>query len=123
MTTSGKSEERRRFRRVLFDAPMRISVGDKSYETTLVDLSLKGALAVRPADWSGQPDQSVELDIKLGDTETRIRMQASVAHIGEGAIGFRCNTIDMESITHLRRLVELNTGDAELLERELEALA
>ncbi|MBL3528222.1 MAG: PilZ domain-containing protein [gamma proteobacterium endosymbiont of Lamellibrachia anaximandri] len=123
MTTSGKSEERRRFRRVLFDAPMRISVGDKSYETTLVDLSLKGALAVCPADWSGQPDQSVELDIKLGDTETRIRMQASQAHIGDGTIGFLCNTIDMESITHLRRLVELNTGDAELLERELEALA
>ncbi|RDH86550.1 MAG: hypothetical protein DIZ77_18880 [endosymbiont of Seepiophila jonesi] len=78
MTTSGKPDERRLFRRVLFDAPMRISVGDKSYETTLVDLSLKGALAVCPADWDGPSDQSVELDIKLDDMETRIRMQTSV---------------------------------------------
>jgi hypothetical protein len=33
-----------------------------------------------------------------------------------------CESIDLDSITHLRRLVELNAGDPALLERELTAL-
>ena len=31
-------------------------------------------------------------------------------------------SIDLDSITHLRRLVELNSGDAAMLERELHTL-
>jgi hypothetical protein len=37
-------------------------------------------------------------------------------------LGFVCRHIDLESISHLRRLVELNLGDESLLERELAAL-
>ena len=37
-------------------------------------------------------------------------------------LGLRCVDIDLDSITHLRRLVELNLGETELLERELSAL-
>jgi len=31
----------------------------------------------------------------------------------------RCLSIDLDSITHLRRLLELNLGDPQLVEREL----
>jgi hypothetical protein len=34
-----------------------------------------------------------------------------------------CDHIDIDSMTHLRRLVELNIGDSSLLERELHTLA
>ena len=37
-------------------------------------------------------------------------------------LGFVCRHIDLDSISHLRRLVELNLGDESLLERELAAL-
>jgi hypothetical protein len=37
-------------------------------------------------------------------------------------LGFVCQYIDLDSISHLRRLVELNLGDGSLLERELAAL-
>jgi hypothetical protein len=33
-----------------------------------------------------------------------------------------CKEIDLDSISHLRRLIELNLGDQEELERELGAL-
>ncbi len=39
-----------------------------------------------------------------------------------GELGLRCEDIDVDSITCLRRLVELNLGEPELLERELSAL-
>lgn len=34
-------------------------------------------------------------------------------------LGLRCRNIDLDSITHLRRLLELQLGDATLLQREL----
>jgi hypothetical protein len=49
-------------------------------------------------------------------------MWATVSHVDGRHIGLRCSSIDLDSITHLRRLVELNAGDPALLERELTAL-
>jgi hypothetical protein len=46
-------------------------------------------------------------------------MQASVANITDQLVGFECQAIDLDSITHLKRLVELNLGDEGLLHREL----
>jgi hypothetical protein len=37
-------------------------------------------------------------------------------------LGFQVQYIDLDSATHLRRLVELNLGDPALLEREFENL-
>jgi len=45
-----------------------------------------------------------------------------VAHVEGGRVGLRRTHIDIESVTHLRRLVELNLGDPALLERELHEL-
>lgn len=36
--------------------------------------------------------------------------------------GFQCVSIDLESATELRRLLELNLGDPALLERDIQAL-
>ena len=46
-------------------------------------------------------------------------MEVSVAHIEESRIGFYCQHIDIDSISHLHRLVELNLGNEKLLEREM----
>jgi hypothetical protein len=114
--------EQRRFHRILFDAPVRIREGDNEHITTLVDISLNGALVLRPETWSLQRGDSVRLIVLLDDSKARIHMQTEVAHQSEDTIGLRCVTIDMESIGHLRRLVELNLGDQTLLERDLTAL-
>ena len=114
--------ERRRFHRILFDAPVRVSDRDRAFITTLVDISLNGALLVRPDDWAIDEGESVVLTVLLDDNNSRIRMEAEVAHLDRDSIGLRCMSIDMESIGHLRRLVELNLGDSRLLERDLQAL-
>lgn len=114
--------ERRRFQRVLFDAPTRLIATDKSFETRLVDVSLKGALTAKPTGCQFSSGIPVEIRISLADAATEICMQAHVAHTEADVIGFCCDKIDMESITHLRRLVELNLGDSSLLERDLRHL-
>lgn len=49
-------------------------------------------------------------------------MNGSIAHKIENRVGIHCKTIDIDSMTHLRKLVEYNLGDHDLLERDLEAL-
>jgi hypothetical protein len=62
------------------------------------------------------------LEVKLLNPDMVMHIHAEVTHEREDALGLRFVEIDMESISHLRRLMELNTGDASLIDREVTAL-
>lgn len=117
------SANRRQFSRIAFHAPGQLVSAGGSDDIAVVDLSLKGALLRRKS-----PAQKVEvgssctLRVRLGELDAVIRMQGTVAHIDGPYVGLACNNIDLDSATHLRRLVELNLGKPQLLERELAAL-
>ncbi len=89
----------------------------------MLDLSLKGALLRLPAEAAALPLGSpCLLKVRLSDTDSSIAMAGEIAHVEAGRAGLLCRSIDIESITHLRRLIEMNLGDAALLERDLQAL-
>lgn len=120
---SAETSERRRFHRILFDAQTTIESEGIIYHTTLLDISLKGALAKIPPKWQPRAGEPVTLSIKLNEeNDTAIGMRALCAHIEADRVGFLCDEIDMDSISLLRRLVELNIGDEALLQRDLAAL-
>ncbi|MBZ0073021.1 MAG: PilZ domain-containing protein [Thiohalobacteraceae bacterium] len=108
----------RRFTRIAFDAAAVLARDDRQWSCTVVDLSLKGALIGRPEAWDGTVGEDCTLVLVLGE-DAQINMDVKVAHIEAEQVGLSCTDIDLDSITHLRRLVELNLGDAALLEREL----
>ncbi len=117
-----ESSERRRFHRILFDAPTRIETDGESLQTCLLDISLKGALAKSPAHWQPKAGEPVILHVMLDTAGTEITMHALCAHIEADQVGFLCDEIDMDSISRLKRLVEMNIGDEDLLQRDLAAL-
>lgn len=118
---SDTANERRRFHRIAFDAPTEIVQGQRRWAVELHDVSLKGLLSKRPDDWNGDPNQPFTASIQLAD-DTRVTMEVVLTRIQADLLGFVCRHIDLDSISHLRRLVELNLGDEGLLERELAAL-
>jgi len=91
-------------------------------QTQVLDLSLKGALLQLPEGAAVAQGTPCLLKLRLSDQETSIAMAGEVAHVEADRVGILCRSIDIESITHLRRLIEINLGDAALLERELIAL-
>ncbi len=113
--------ERRVFSRIAFSSEITLSQGDQQWTAALIDLSLKGLLIATPDNWSADTNQPIEASIKL-DEETAITMSVNWRHTEDGQSGFECAHIDIDSIIHLRRLVELNLGDETLLERELASL-
>jgi hypothetical protein len=117
------SSERRHFKRILFDADAGLRVGDTVDDVHLLDVSLKGALVQIRDEERQHPDvgEDVVLDIRLDET-VHIEMRGRITHVEADHLGIESTGIDIESITHLRRLLELNLGDSGILDRELAAL-
>jgi len=113
--------ERRRFKRIAFDATTQLRQGTQVWPVKLLDLSLKGLLIERPDPWLGNPAAPFLVDVFLSD-QIDVQMEAHLAHDDNGQLGFNCTLIELDSATHLRRLVELNLADPHELERELAAL-
>ncbi|HKK14625.1 MAG TPA: PilZ domain-containing protein [Gammaproteobacteria bacterium] len=116
-----QSAPQRRFNRVPFEAEVTLSHGGQHWATELIDISLKGALIRRPAEWSGFRGNGYCLNLKLAKG-TQITLDVDVAHVDDDRVGLSCRELGVESMTHLRRLLELNLGDPEALERDLSAL-
>ena len=114
--------DRRRFHRIPFDATTELSQGQNTWQVELLDISLKGLLIQQPANWSGSAQQPFRACLYL-NAEVQIRMDVELVRSHNQQLGFSCLTIDVESISHLRRLMEFNLGDERLLQRELAALS
>jgi len=116
--------DRRRFTRVRFQAPARLDGPDGAVPVEVVDLSMKGAMLAVPATWGETAEAEALYTLTLNLTaEDRIVMELKPAHLHGKVIGFRCERIDVDSLTLLRQLLEANSGDVELIHRELEQLA
>jgi hypothetical protein len=118
----GPSDERRRFSRIAFHRPAEIDALGEVATCELLDVSLKGALVEVPPKFGGRKGQPCVLTIRLDAVDAVVRMEGEIVHHDGPALGVRCTGIDLDSIAHLRRIVELNLGDEELLHRELSAL-
>lgn len=116
--------EKRRFARVPFNTLARLTAADgRQWFTSLLDVSLKGVLLQRPDHWSGLLGDHYALEFYLGGSPQTVRMADTVlSHLETACLGLHCLSIDLESITHLKSLLELNTGDPELIQRELTEL-
>lgn len=113
--------DKRRYHRIFYDTQARLSCDESTLPCRIVDLSLKGCLLRFEDPWQGDLEKIYTLTFSLSD-DCAISMAISISHIVDNTAGFKCEHIDIDSITHLRRLVELNLGDSELLERDLLAL-
>ncbi len=112
------TENRRRFSRIAFHAETEIRQGEDRWPCELLDLSLKGLLVSPPDDAEIDAKSPCQIVITLAD-EAQITLRASLARDADKHLGFRCEEIDVDSISHLRRLIELNIGDPSASNREL----
>lgn len=114
--------EQRHFKRVRFFSQAELVSDGHRYATEVIDLSLKGALIKKPAETVSAGESPLLLTLHLSDSEETLTMQVSIAHQHTEVLGLHCDKIDIDSISHLRRLLELNLGDPALLNRELDEL-
>jgi hypothetical protein len=112
---------KRNYARVPFIKQAQVQCGDTKSAGCLIDISLKGALLQFPPDAipSLTCDNQCEIIIVLAGSDIQLRFQAKATHFNDHTIGFNFTSMDGDSIIHLRRLLELNTGNPEEIDREL----
>lgn len=117
------TENRRQFTRISFQSPGRLFLADGEHAVSILDVSLKGAL-VRPlGPLFVRIGSNGVLHLTLDNGETEIRTGVTVVHHQGDTYGLANHEIDLDSATHLRRLLELNLADESLLEREISLLS
>ncbi|WP_305041736.1 PilZ domain-containing protein [Geoalkalibacter sp.] len=113
--------EKRRFGRIPFGSSVTLEVEGQAMTAQLVDLSLKGAKVHLPKNRSLAADTRCRFALDL-DCGLTLSFGAQVAHSNGEQLGLKFVESDPESFSHLLRLMELNTGDGEQIERELHSL-
>jgi len=116
--------EHRRFTRVPFNVEVRIDEPQtqQSWNSELIDISLKGLKLSRPHKWKETEHSHFKITLLLARHDTEITIQATLKHHDDAVLGFQTIHIDVDSASHLHRLLELNLGDSKLLDREYHEL-
>ena len=112
----------RHFSRVPFDAGVQLHLSDRVLDAQLIDIALKGALVQTQTLQALVPQEKCRLVLPLTEGGDAIVMVGKIVHLENLQIGIECLDIDVTSLTRLRRLIELNTGDSDLMNRELSYL-
>jgi hypothetical protein len=116
-------ENRRQFTRILFSIKAALNIEGTTYDVSLYDISLNGALVTVKNPEHELKGKAGTLGFSLSDDESKVIMHVAVVHENNDETGLRCNAIDIDSVTHLRRLIELNLADDAQLNKELSQLS
>lgn len=109
----------RRFRRIPFEADVQIASGEHRWTCNLLDIALKGALLESEDVLPLTQGAVVGLSLALPGSEIALKFGAELIHREGSRFGFKFLHEDLETLTHLRTLLELNTGDPEGVRSEL----
>jgi len=111
----------RRFRRVPFEAEVTLTHAQETWSCQLLDVALRGALLACSETLSIPFGSHCHIHIALQGSSLALDFEAELVHKEEGHYGFIFLSEDLETLTHLRKLLELNTGDAETTREEMDA--
>ncbi len=110
--------EQRQYQRIGFRTEASIMTSEATYSCHLIDLALQGALFQCEMDTPLSVGQKARLHIYLPDSEISLNFTAEMIHKHDKFCGFLFLTEDVDTLVHLRRLLELNIGDAEKIDHE-----
>jgi len=111
----------RHFRRIPFEAEVTLKAEQGICTGQLLDVALKGAMIGTETPIPFKPGDKCSLCIALPGTPISLDFQAELVHSEGLSYGFKFISENLETLTHLRKLIELNTGDAEATRSELTA--
>ena len=110
--------DQRNFRRIPFQTEADIQVDDTAYRCELVDLALQGALFKSEEPLPTRIGAQCPLTITLPASELTLNFTGELIHQRGPFYGFIFVAEDVVTMGHLRRLLELNFGDGDEVDRE-----
>jgi hypothetical protein len=113
---------KRRFSRIQFNVKCFLALDSNQIEVSLIDIALKGALVEMATPLEVKQNAPCALTIELPGLETPLQFSADLVHINNLRLGLKFTTTDIDSMIHLRSIVESNSADPEKISQELSFL-
>jgi len=108
----------RNYQRIPFQSTATILVDQQPIVCEVIDLALRGALLQTRDPLPIKIGEVVQVKVELPDSDLKLTFGAELIHHEQHQYGFLFIDADVESLAHLRRLLELNLGDGEQVDRE-----
>lgn len=115
-------ENKRRFSRITFSTDCALTCNDQTVTVELIDISLKGALVAANPQFSSALNTSCNLTIKLQGLIEPLTFSGLIVHIHEHRLGIKFISTDIDSMIHLRGILENNSLEPERVTDELHFL-
>lgn len=112
---------KRNFTRVHSTLQATVSSKKENITAKVEDICLKGILL--KSEKSFELDKNYNIEITFDDSEVTMTFDAKCIHHENKNFGFAFTSEDIDSFIHLRRYLELNSADGDLITRELAFLA
>ena len=110
--------EQRNYRRIAFHTTAEVLFEDRQSACDLLEIALRGTLVRIAEDIGLKIGERGQIRIGLPNSELNLTFGIELIHRQEDVCGFLFVDADDESLAHLRRLLELNFGDGEEVDRE-----
>jgi len=114
--------ERRIFSRVRFVAKVQINVNSRVYDAKMLDISLKGALIELSDNMSLEKTKQCKIKLCLMKPDVTLNFDSELIYQENNNFGFKFLRVDNTTMMHLRRLLELNLGNSDAIQKELSFL-
>ncbi|OCH12405.1 MULTISPECIES: PilZ domain-containing protein [unclassified Aliivibrio] len=114
--------ERRKFSRVVYQTDVILLHNGTSLHGSLIDLSLHGLLVVLDDDYELKPNTKMNVRFTLNESDIHIIAECELIQRTNNILRLCIQHIDIDSISHLKRLIELNVGNSDMLLRQLSEL-
>lgn len=113
----------RYYSRISFVADVEVSSNGKQFSGEMLDLSLRGTLLNLESADEIEIGASCLITIHLPSSDTTIQVNGEVVHMfineKDCFTGIRFQDLDVDSMTRLRTILDLNLGDHEQVEEEM----
>ncbi|MGO1298300.1 MAG: PilZ domain-containing protein [Vibrio sp.] len=111
------------FVRVTYTAPVKLLQGDTlSFHGSIHDISIHDLIITCQPPASLDTNKIVDVILILPDTDIEIDLSTKITELAENYIKLDVDHIDIESLVHYKRIVELNMGDDKKFHEDLEHL-
>lgn len=110
-------DNRRKFTRFNLGIEAEIQNKDKLYRTEVLDISLKGIL-VNSSSFVGELGENYVIQIVLSP-EIIMTFNSLLVHQENTNFGFKFMSQSLDSLSHLRSLLEFNSDDPDMVQEEL----
>ena len=110
--------DQRNYRRIPFQTEAELNISDQRYQCDLVDLALQGALFQTDQDLPIEIGAQCPMTITLPSSDLTMEFTGELIHHRGQFYGFIFVSEDAVTMGHLRRLLELNVGNGDVVDQE-----